>query len=280
MKKPKNIVIIYFFILFIVAKEQEFLIKQSRSSFGKMILADFKTNPKYSIGKAKRKPLYESTIAPGPKYSTSNSGDLKFSKPPQWKIGDALRPGLYTNERYDYYNHPYDKETDLGALPKKWDKIPGGASCLAPKMIYDFNEKTPGPGRYEPKFEIQKKKMPSYYLGLKLKGNSVSLQTGTGINVAPWSYNQDNVTSLSQHREFPVYSFQKDKRKPLGDKVWTKNESYFVYSSMGNQVMAQKPTMPVESFTKSTRETRSKCGMFNSMLENQPTKISIPMPKF
>ena len=264
-------------------KEHEYLVKQAGSSFGKMILATYKTNPKYSIGKAKRKPLYDFTPTPGPIYSTSGAGDLKYERPPRWKIGDSKRPELYSNERYDYYNHPYDKDNDLGALPKKWDRIVGGATSLDPKVKYDFSEKTPGPGRYDPKFEneSQKPRMPCYFLGLRTKqGSPLDLKTGTGKNVAPWTYNQDNVSKLSGHRDFPVYSFQKDRRRPLGDKVWTKNESYFIYSSIGNQVMAQKPTMPIESFTKSTRETRQKCGVFKSMMENQPTNIKISMPKF
>ena len=247
-----------------------------------MVLAEFKTHPKYSIGKGQRRPLYETTSTPGPIYSTSNTSDLKYGRPPKWKIGDSKRPELYSNERYDYYNHPYNKDTDLGNLPKRWNRISGGAIALEQKIKFDFNEKSPGPGRYDPKYEVQsqKQRMPTYFLGLKSGNGDLTLKTGTGINVAPWTYNQDKTTSLSQHKDFPKYSFQKDTRKNLGNKIWTKNESYYVYSSIGNQIMAQKPTMPIESFTKSSRETRSKCGMFKSMLENQPTRINIPMPKF
>ena len=78
-----------------------------------MVLADYPTNPKYSIGKAKRKPLYEFTNTPGPIYLQDNTANLKYHSEQKWKIGDSKRPPLYTNERYDYYNYPYDETTDL-----------------------------------------------------------------------------------------------------------------------------------------------------------------------
>ena len=43
-----------------------------------MVLADYPTNPKYSIGKAKRKPLYEFTNTPGPIYLQDNTANLKY----------------------------------------------------------------------------------------------------------------------------------------------------------------------------------------------------------
>ena len=105
------------------------------------------------------------------------------------------------------------------------------------------------------------------------------MATGTGINVAPWTYKQDNVVSLSQHPKFAKYSFQKAERKGLEERTWTKNESYFLYSSFGNQIMTKKPTEPIQSMTKSTRDGRLKCGVFKSMMERQPQSIRIPMPK-
>ena len=82
---------------------------------------------------------------------------------------------------------------------------------MDPKNRYDFSEKTPGPGRYDPKYESQKPRMPCYFLGIKTSQNSpLDLKTGTGKNVAPWTYNQDKVSKLSGHRDFPVYSFQNE----------------------------------------------------------------------
>lgn len=247
-----------------------------------MVLAEFPTNPRYSIGKARRKPLYLPNNNPGPQYSQDGYGDIKFSKPPQWKIGNALRPPLNTNERYDYFNYPYDESSDLGKLPKRWDTVIGGATTLDPRIKYDFTEKVPGPGRYEPRHEAlsQSRKSPTYYLGQKLKASAIALETGTGVNVAPWTYNQDRVTSLSQHKAYPVYSFQKDKRKGLNERIWTKNETYYIYSSIGHQIMTQKPTMPIQSFEKASKEKLNNRGIFKTMMERAPQKISIAMPKF
>ena len=60
-----------------------------------MVLADYPTNPKYSIGKAKRKPLYEFTNTPGPIYSQDNTANLKYHSEQKWKIGDSKRPPLF-----------------------------------------------------------------------------------------------------------------------------------------------------------------------------------------
>ena len=246
-----------------------------------MVLAGIITEPQYSFGKAERAPIYEINKNPGPWDSQESYSNLKYAKPPEWKIGDAKRNELYQNEIYNYYKYPYDEASDLSKIPKKWDHIRGGAPTLDPRIRYDFTEKVPGPGRYDPDYrnKSQKPKAPSYVLGLKQNGCSLDLQTGTGRNVAPWSYKQDNVLAMSRHPKFPRYSFQKSERKGLEDKVWTKNESYFVYSSFGNQIMTQKPTEPIQSMTKSTRDGRLNCGMFKSMMERQPQTVRIPMPK-
>jgi hypothetical protein len=85
---------------------------------------------------------------------------------------------------------------------------------------------------------------------------------------------------LSKHPKFAKYSFQKAERKGLEEKIWTKNESYFLYSAFGNQIMTRKTTEPIQSMTKSTRDGRLKCGVFKTMMERQPTNIKIPLPKF
>jgi len=247
-----------------------------------MVLAGIKTSPQYSIGKAQRSPIYEIIKTPGPIYSQKNASNLKFSKPPEWKIGDGKRSNLYSCEIYNYYKYPYDEASDLSKIPKKWDHVRGGAPTLEPRIRYDFTEKVPGPGRYDPEFRSrsQCQKAPSYVLGLRTNATNWNMSTGTGKNVAPGSYNQDKVIALSQHPKFAKYSFQKAERKGLEEKLWTKNESYFLYSSFGNQIMTKKPTEPIQSMTKATREGRLKCGVFKSMMERQPQSIKIAMPKF
>ena len=288
-KKQENIVsnILFYFILFIiliqlVIKEKEFLRQQANTSFGKMVLASLKTEPQYSMGKASRPPIYDIIKTPGPIYSQDKLSNIKFNKPPQWKIGTGNRSPLHVGEIFTYFKYPYDKTADISLIPKRWKNIKGGAATLEPRIRYDFIEKNPGPGRYDPKNRSRSQctTAPSYYLGIKPKGCSIDTPTGTGINVAPWTYKQDNVKTLSQHPNFAKYSFQKAPRKGLEEKVWTKNESYFVYSSFGNQIMTTKTTEPIQSMTKSTRDGQLKRGIFKSMMERQPKPIKIPLPNF
>jgi hypothetical protein len=44
--------------------------------------------------------------------------------------------------------------------------------------------------------------------------------------------------------------------------------------------MTQKPTLPIQSIGKETRDGRINRGMFKSMMERQPQQIRINMPKF
>ena len=247
-----------------------------------MVLGSLKTNPSYSIGKAQRAPMYEIIKTPGPIYKHDNLSNLKYDKPPSWKIGDGKRSPLYSGEIYNYYKYPYDENSDISKIPKRWDHVRGGAPTLDPRIRYDFSEKVPGPGRYDPNYRSKSQvfKAPSYVLGVKGNANSLDLKTGTGKNVAPWSYDQSKVLSLSQHPKFAKYSFQKAERKGPEQKLWTKNESYFMYSSFGNQIMTMKNTEPIQSMTKSTRDGRLKCGVFKSMMERQPKPIKIPLPNF
>ena len=94
-------------------KEQEMLRHQANTGFGKMVLAGIKTEPQYSIGKAERRPIYEIIKTPGPIYSHNNVSNLKFNKPPEWKIGDGKRSPLYSGEIYNYYKYAYDEASDL-----------------------------------------------------------------------------------------------------------------------------------------------------------------------
>ena len=247
-----------------------------------MILGTLKTEPQYSMGKAKRPPIYDIIKTPGPIYSHLKGSNIKFDKPPEWKIGTGQRSPLLSSEIFNYYKYPYDKSSDISLIPKLWENVKGGAPTLEPRIRYDFTEKVPGPGRYDPKYrsKSQCKTAPSFVLGIKTGGCSIDTPTGTGINVAPWSYKQEKFVNLSQHPKFAKYSFQKAQRKGLEQKVWTKNESYFVYSSFGNQIMTRKPTEPIQSMTKSTRDGRLKCGVFKSMMERQPQAIKIPLPNF
>jgi len=62
-------------------------------------------------------------------------------------------------------------------------------------------------------------------------------------------------------------------------RVWTKNETYAVISSVGDQAMSKKTTEPKIKIGKSTRESTKKLGMFPSTMSKQPTRIRIEHPK-
>ena len=248
-----------------------------------MILSSEKSSPIFSLPKSKRKPLYTITKTPGPIYDPKAQLNMKYATPPSWKIGQSLRPPLSSQEIYDVYKYEYDETNDLSKLQKKWNHIPGGAGTLEVRDRYNLDELTPGPGRYEPNYDFRSQSVhaPTFALGIKTNFNSsIDPNSGAGKNVAPWTYKLDNYNSLSQHRKFPQFSFQKALRKSPSEKVWTKKESYFIYSSLGEQIMTQKPTLPMHSMTKSSRDDRKKLGVFKSMMERNPSSVRIQMPKF
>ncbi len=104
--------------------------------------------------------------------------------------------------------------------------------------------------------------------------------TGTKETVGPGTYRPESAKYYSHHMQFPIYSIGKAKRKELNAKPWTKNESYWIYSSMGNQIQSRKKTEEMVRIGKSTREREKKRGTFNSMMERQPMSVKIAMPKF
>ena len=78
--------------------------------------------------------------------------------------------------------------------------------------------------------------------------------TGTDQTVGPGKYRPESAVYHSHHPKFPIYSVGKAKRQPLYNKPWTKSESYWIYSSMGNQVQSKKKTEEMVKIGKSTRE--------------------------
>ena len=261
----------------------EELRRKSYTSFGKLVLAEEKSNPIYTIGNANRFAATGDIITipkdtPAPNnYEPVDVSKYKFTTGHKWKIGDSKRPPLNPVERYTHYNHVDKGENDV---PKKWNTIKGGAIALEPRTKYDYKEKTPGPGRYEPHVNAVRPKSPAYYIAEKTKASSVKMQTGTGEGVGPGRYRVESAKYTSKHKLFPQYSIGKEKRKPLYNSNWTKNETYFMYSSCGNQVMSKKKTEPRGKVGKSTRDAEAKRGVFKSMMERPRTAIRIPMPKF
>ena len=217
---------------------------------------------------------------PGPRYDIPDVSKYKYSTSHKWRIGSAKRPPLSNHEKFAYYNHVYNEKNDIGAMPKKWNKVKGGAMNLEPRVKYDFRQTTPGPGRYDPSLKFTRPKTPCYFIAERTQASSVKLQTGTNSNVGPGKYRVESAKFTSKHRIFPTYSIGKTKRAPLYNSNWTKNETYWLYSSMGNQVQSKKKTEEQVKIGKSTRDREKLRGTFKSMMERQPTTIRIPMPKF
>lgn len=270
------------FINLIDNEEKENINKRSYTSFGKLILATEKSKPIYSIGNANRFNYSTGFRTPSPDtYSPPDVQNYKYKTSTKWKIGTGRRPPLSSNEKYEYYNHRYSPKDDLGTLPKQWNRTIGGSIGCAPKFKYDFREKTPGPGRYAPSLRFVRPKTPSYYVGEKTKGSSIKLSTGTNFNVGPGKYAVGTADkTLSKWTNSPIYSVGKGKRRGLYNKYWQKNETYYMYSSVGEQIMTKKRTEPRPKEGRSTRAIEQKRGVFRSMMERQPMRVSIPMPQF
>ena len=124
-----------------------------------------------------------------------------------------------------------------------------------------------------------KKKAPAYFLGEKSKNHCLELNVGTNDLVGPATYKPEASKKPSNHTDSPKWTIGKSKRKGLNLKVWTKNETYCIVSSLGNQQNSNKLTEPKIRMGKSTRETVKKLGVFPSMMSKQATRVRIDHPK-
>ncbi len=217
---------------------------------------------------------------PGPEYNMPDVTKYKYNASNKWRIGSASRPPLVNGEKYSYYNHMNRDVKDILKYRPKWGKTIGGAIGKDPRIKYDYREKAPGPGRYTPSLKCVKPKSAKYVIGEKTGNSAMKLMTGTNQDVGPGKYRPETAIYHSHHQKFPIYSIGKGKRPPLNPKSWAKTESYWIYSSMGNQVQSKKRTEEMVKIGKSTREREKKRGTFKSMMERQPVSIRIAMPKF
>jgi Sperm-tail PG-rich repeat len=126
---------------------------------------------------------------------------------------------------------------------------------------------------------VIKKKAPAYFLGEKSNKDCLELHVGTNDLIGPGAYKPEESKKPSKHTDSPKWTIGKSKRKGLNLKVWTKNETYAVVSSVGDQAVSRKKTEPKIKMGKSTRDTDKKLGMFPSMMSKQPTRIRIEHPK-
>ena len=103
---------------------------------------------------------------------------------------------------------------------------------------------------------------------------------GTNEIVGPGAYKVEKAGFTSIHEIPPKYTMPKDKRKGLNNKVFTKNETYYLYSSCADQVYSEKTSVPKLSFSKADRDKGKKVGMVPSTMSKMPTKVRIEHPKF
>lgn len=307
LKSPVKIVSIIPITFYKDIKETEEAKKRAYTSFGKLILADEFNNPIWSLSKADRFAKFGSVISPsfspGPIYSPSNEEYYKYRHSQKWKIGKATRPPLNTKEKFEYYNHCYTEKDDIAKFPKKWKKVIGGSMPLDARVKYDYRETVPGPGRYEPSYKLTKPHSYAYVFGEKFKTLTLNLLTGTDKVVGPGKYdvvysmndlenNKNNKKEwrrnlsevkrnkfTSVHKDVPIWSMGKEERKGLFNRTWTKNETYEIYSCLGDQIRTHKRSEPKINIGKSTREMEKVRGVFPSTMARTPTKVFIPLPK-
>ena len=141
-------------------------------------------------------------------------------------------------------------------------------------------------------------------MGEKYKTLTLNLLTGTDNVVGPGKYDivysmndlegkdKKNVKSwvkklrevkrnkyTSIHQDVPIWSIGKDKRKGLFNKTWTKNETYEIYSCVGDQIRTHKRSEPKINIGKATRDMEKIRGVFQNTMAKIPTNIRIPLPK-
>ena len=92
----------------------------------------------------------------------------------------------------------------------------------------DLSESSPGPGRYNPELDYTKVKNPTYFIGQKNDHtSSLNVRTGTSNLVGPGSYKvSQSAQFISDKQSPPKWSFPQNKRPDLGQKVFTKNETF------------------------------------------------------
>ena len=76
---------------------------------------------------------------------------------------------------------------------------------------------------------MTKERAPGYFLGEKGNITSIKVQTSTNEQVGPGKYPVQDSSLTSKHQNLPKWSLPVAKRKGLDYKIWTKNETYYIY---------------------------------------------------
>lgn len=150
---------------------------------------------------------------------------------------------------------------------------------LEPKIKYDYREKSPGPGRYDPTLNLTRPHAFNYVIGEQLDSLTFKILSGTNEVVGPGKYNVEKSKLTSIHKDFPVWSLGKERRRGLFNRTWTKNETYEIYSSVADQIRTHKRSEPKINIGNSTREIEKIRGVFPSTMARTPSMVVIPLPK-
>ena len=253
-----------------------------RNGFGKMVNAKNITNPNYSFSKEERFPTLLNKKSNSYIYSTSNSENvnnshnlsksstlndynydnnssyIKYSRPPKWAFSKSERGNYINLNKYEYYNSSINYENKN----KIWDShIIGGNIGIEPRFPEANNfckeAQRPGPGGYNPNFELYKYKRNNYgYMGMKTEINKNKDKDKDGLGNRFYNVNCQIGSNINNYKfaNCPRYVFGTSMRdlekKVKRDK---NNERYLKYSSFGEQIMAQKNTRPIYSFGKQKR---------------------------
>jgi hypothetical protein len=118
-----------------------------------------KTNyPKYGMGSAKRKNLYDSNTFPAPnRYYTKDNYNSKRPKSPTWKIGTGKRPPLYA----------INKTPGVGIYSLRNNRNNGPKYTFGVNSKIKNKEKRPGVGQYDiiKSSQVIMRKEPGWKIG-------------------------------------------------------------------------------------------------------------------
>jgi len=70
----------------------------------------------------------------------------------------------------------------------------------------------------------------------------------------------------------------KSKRRPLSSTLFTKNETYYLYSAIGRQINSKKQTEVINSIGKEKKFNNTK-GIYAQHMSFRPTKVNLYHPK-
>ena len=91
-------------------------------------------------------------------------------------------------------------------------------------------------------------------MGIAYKNSGIRIPVGTeGAKVGPTTYELAEKSDKHKFAYSPKYSFGGDIRKSLGRKPETKDETYAVVSSLGEQASSPKDSRPQFTFSRAKR---------------------------